>query len=143
MLSFQALYISEKLYNNIHKSLERLTMKYLMEEWIDIHKGKVIEYQERSEEKIPALYSEGSGWTIHDSFGKSSYGILQDAINLGNGHWLLGLNEILEYETIYASRRVKYFSMDNIRIVYSEENQKKLDQIQFFEDLDKSNNGSE
>ena len=117
-------------------------MKYLMEEWIDIHKGKVIEYQERSEEKIPALYSEGSGWTIHDRFGKSSYGILHDAINLGDGHWLLGLNEILEYETIYASRRIKYFSVDKIRIVYSEENQKKLDQIQFFEDLDKSNNGS-
>ena len=66
-----------------------------------------------------------------------------DAIYLGNGNWLLGLNEILEYGTIYAYRRVKYFSLEKIRVVYSEENQKKFDQIQFIEDLEDSNNGSE
>ena len=120
-----------------------LIMKYRMEEWVDAHIGKVLEYQVRSEERIPALYDEGSGWTIHDRFGKSSYGILRDAIYLGNGNWLLGLNEILEYGTIYAYRRVKYFSLEKIRVVYSEENQKKFDQIQFIEDLEDSNNGSE
>ena len=108
-----------------------------MEKWIDDHIGTIIEYRKITKNKVSEYYNDGPGWSVnYTEDQQKQYGILQDAINLGDGEWLLGFIDIINNEgNYYAIRAIHYHPLNRISIYVYSKDQEIKEQINYLDEF--------
>ena len=97
------------------------------ENWVSENYGKIFRYLVYK--KLFTPYEQQQAFSDESIYEDSyySYGIIEEAISLGNGKWLVGIRKVYEGDEI--SDIIEYYRLDEIKIEYFEnDNQENMEE---------------
>ena len=101
---------------------------FSVKEWLQASEGKIFRYLVYKKMFTP--YEQQEAFEDEDQFEDNYYNfaVIECAVELGNGKWLLGLRQIVDHE---LSNHVEYLQLGDIRLEYFEDDQKILEEVEY------------